>query len=158
MFVIQQRIIRYVLRIFRGHYDLSGPLCRNGGHYRCDQYQDDGAVEDIFIQDACPVTHQYHRQGGRCVSAAQAEDQVALRERIAKRQLGNQRCHPLARQGDHRKRNGYDDGHRPCKYHRQVHQHTHTDQEKGNEQRVADKLYPVHQGRGVRHQFVESQT
>src|SRR5690606_14796393 len=146
---------------------LAAFLRGKGGNGAGDQNHYDGPVQHIVVEQpygfphwGLPkynvVTHQYGRQGGRCLGIGQAKDQQPF--------LGTELEGPLGYPGRQElcdcRYHGHHHGHQdrlPVTKGPKVDQHAHPDQKEGDEDGVAHKIDPVHQGGGLGNKTVQGQ-
>jgi len=135
------------------HHLLGGPL---GGHRAVDagdEYEDDGAVEHIVVEQSLAVghdevvAHQHGSQRGPSLCIAQPEDHLTLEGLQSEGLLRHPRGHPFR----HQRHNDHDACHLECapsaEQRPDVDQHAHADEEVGDEDGIAHKLQTIHQSR-----------
>src|SRR5690554_719040 len=81
--------------LFAQGYLLCRSLCKDGCYNTGEQNEDDGPVQDILIQYACPVSYNDNGQGGSSVGAAQPEDKRSLRGGITESFLCDEGSDPF---------------------------------------------------------------
>jgi len=125
---------------------------------------DDRAVQDTFIQQPYGISvgritqdnivaHQNSRQGGGRLGIGKSENKHAFFIPEAEAFLGYPCCNKFCEGGNHRHHHGHQDGPgiSECPV---IDQHPHPYQKERYKDGVANKIDPVHQGRGQGDQAV----
>ena len=149
--------------LFQGHF-LGGAFRAERAEYAGDQYEDDGAVEHVVVEQSLPVgqenavSHQHGRQRGACLRRAKAEYHVALQCPHAQQLLGKKGSYPLGGERHHDHHRGHVERLHAPEEQVDVDEHAHAYQEIRDEEGVAHELQVVHQGRHVGHVAIDHQS
>ena len=136
-----------------GKYNLlGGMLCHHGGDDTGDEDHHDDTIQHIAIDkiDAwCHLqAHAYHHHGDGtgCVGRGHTEHHITIALWPAEKQTGEISGYSLSEGTEKGDKTDDPQNLKGCEDGAYINQHTNTDEEIGNEDRVTDKLYAVHQG------------
>ena len=162
--LVVARLVIFVDDIILKHDFLRGKLRHQGRNDAGEEYHHHHTVEHIGIHQVAAVadaefhTHHHDGNGACCVGRSQAEHHVPIRYRHAESDTRQIAGNHLSDCSHHHHDNDHIGGVPTLKEHADIDEHSHTNQEIGNEDGIADKLQTSHQRGDTRNVAVEGET